>query len=323
MGGPRGAHVCQTGLPQLTRHTRARNTRVHGVERSWLRVYPRMSGVLLAVVKNADGSMSFDNPSPTCFAMECPEQAPLLNGSSDCSLGNQVTSLCQFTCRDGFVNFPASRLENSCILREDGSYGWNAPAPCCALPCPPNAVIDLVIAVDVTGDRRSVKIVQDFAVQLFERFIVSNTDVEVGFTLFNNEVAQSVILFSSFDNIESVKKAIDTIVVGQFRGKPVMHDLYLNSFQDWAGDRADAPNVAIVVVQDALNDPKAIASATKWSNTLREDGTKILAVGAGASPEVLAVITGGDEALTFSSTILGLPSLIEEVSTSLCSNSCS
>jgi len=155
------------------------------------------------------------------------------------------------------------------------------------------------------------------------QFIVSDTDVEVGFTLFNNEVAQSVILFSSFDNIESVKKAIDTIVVGQFRGKPVMHDLYLNSFQDWAGDRADAPNVAIVVVQDALNDPKAIASATKWSNTLREDGTKILAVGAGASPEVLAAITGGDEALTFSSTILGLPSLIEEVSTSLCSNSCS
>lgn len=102
----------------------------------------RLQGV---AVSNCIAGGVWDAALPTCRDVSCPDQGLLEHGEISCTNEWNLQSECSFTCTEPtYELFPSGRRRNVCLPGRT----WNIQKPCCARPCPPWAVMDIVLVLD-------------------------------------------------------------------------------------------------------------------------------------------------------------------------------
>lgn len=290
-------------------------------------VYHDMIGAATSTcVRNDDGTFAFDNPPPTCVAITCEEQGPLENGKKECSGGNLVESRCAFSCDEGYELHPPSSTENVCALSADGStYAWNIPMPCCALPCPPNALVDVVMAVEFSEQSAlEWNMQRDFVSNFVSQFNIGADDALVSVFRYgtqidadtevplNGDAAQMASFLAQNAGLSGAGTSASVLAA--------MEHMLSGSFTLDAGDRPGVPNVAVFVTMGAVADTAAVEMT---SSVMREAGIEVYAVGVGMSDASALVSITGDASRT--ATVVdssGLFNLVDPFTKSICPNPC-
>ncbi|XP_039270723.2 P-selectin-like [Styela clava] len=214
---------------------------------------------------------------PTCVSRPCSNQGDLEFGEISCSNGWNVQSQCTFTCTEpNYQLFPEGRQKNLCLPTQS----WNVPKPCCARPCPPWAVMDIVLVLDSSSSIEPENWVE---LTRFVRGIIRSFRVEpdaANFAIFRfNKVVDEVnqILLNSYPgDVEGLIEAFNRIPYdgsGTWTGNALNHALTV-SLSPENGNRPDVPDFVFVIT-----DGKAGDDVEAPAEALRRSGAKILVLG--------------------------------------------
>ncbi|XP_078493389.1 uncharacterized protein LOC100180379 [Ciona intestinalis] len=126
---------------------------------------------------------AFDTPCiyipdpPTCPPIAAPG-----NGTKTCS--NPDSNLipgteCWFECNSGF--YAEGPTHSTCELSDNKDTATFKPkAPKCKPLCPPNAVLDVVFAIEITTSMSSVLKLKKIAGAVIRKFSIGSTDTKIG-----------------------------------------------------------------------------------------------------------------------------------------------
>ncbi|XP_039257208.2 uncharacterized protein LOC120333884 [Styela clava] len=193
-------------------------------------------------------------------------------GKSDCT-GYAYNDTCTFTCPRG-LRIAGGPSEITCGMDSK----WTNDLPCCDLPCPPYAKVDVILVLDSSSSvgKPSWKELIKFTAALLDRFVIGKRDMRVGVLRYNKRVdRKSEIDMGDYRNLEDLKRKIRKIPYnggGTKTGKALQH-VFDHSIKV-PGNRPGVPDIVIVITDGLASD-----SVKPPADALKRTGAKIYVVG--------------------------------------------
>nr|XP_002129893.1 P-selectin-like isoform X1 [Ciona intestinalis]XP_026692609.1 P-selectin-like isoform X2 [Ciona intestinalis] len=217
----------------------------------------RVGALYSTCVELDDGSVEWDQPTPRCRPITCPDQFPLPHGEMSCTKSNFATSRCNFKCTaEKYQLYPPGVTENHCM----NNSRWNIEKPCCARSCPPFAVMDFVVILDSSssvGSENWMKI-KTFTHQFLSTFILSPEGSQYSVFRYNRnvDINSQILLKDHPTNIEDFIYAFEQIPYdgsGTHTGKAINHavDIVLAPGN---GNRVNARDIVLVITDGKSQD---------------------------------------------------------------------
>ncbi|XP_076799377.1 sushi, von Willebrand factor type A, EGF and pentraxin domain-containing protein 1-like [Clavelina lepadiformis] len=214
----------------------------------------------------------FNNDLPFCRRGECDELEPIANGRVRCSDKNNLNSVCNFRCRNGFILHPPNRTSTVC---DPNTAFWTNPNPCCISSCPANEM-DLVMILDSSGSigAENWEILKSFVQGLINDLEVRFGATKMGLIMYSDVVDPKQQIQLTF-NKDAVLRLVGSL---QWMADETNTGLALRYARKrilgGRQDRKDIPNVVLV-----MTDGKSDDNAAFQANKLREDGAIVYTVG--------------------------------------------
>ncbi|XP_039256621.2 P-selectin-like [Styela clava] len=241
---------------------------------------------------------------PTCLVTPCENQGTLEHGSISCTNSWNIQSTCNFRCEEeGYQLYPAERDSNVCRPNQL----WNVPKPCCARPCPPYAVMDIVLVLDSSSSIGAENWVSltNFVRGIIRSFVVAPDAANFAIFRYNRNVDTETQIFldSHPGDMDALINSFGRIPYdgsGTFTGRALQHALDVSL----AAGRGNRPGVQDIVF--VITDGKAADDVKTPADGLRAMGATMLVLGIEPPRGRLDVgqlqdIAGGDENLVIAS----------------------
>ncbi|XP_078484189.1 matrilin-3-like [Ciona intestinalis] len=194
----------------------------------------------------------------------CPVQATFYHGDMICSNDNREGSVCKFMCtEDVFSVYPDGVDANQCM----GSGVWNITMPCCARPCPPYFLYDMVTIYHTTN------------VQLFDIFsvgaIIKTSTIAIGpeatqsasFYYSDKVNEESVVHFNDYNYNRSLgirlydeRTRPNNSANGKVNTGAAIRWALRHMFNESRGARRNVPKVIVVAIDSNSDDDVTAAS---------------------------------------------------------------
>ncbi|CAK8682038.1 unnamed protein product [Clavelina lepadiformis] len=235
-------------------------------------------GSLYATCVDQDGVRQWDNETPVCEPITCPDEGTFYNGIANCTNGNFAGSVCVYTCNEekDFVLEPPEVTTNQCL----NDSTWSLPRPCCSETCPPQINFDGVIILDSSSSTGAdnFRTMKEFVKLFLDLFDLSANASRVGVFRYNREVdtRTQIHLRDYAGNVRALKRAIDRIPYdgsGTFTGQALRHAR--NDLQE--EDLGSRPGVHDIIL--VITDGRSQDDVSEISQQLREDGTAVIVIG--------------------------------------------
>ncbi|XP_076818239.1 uncharacterized protein LOC143463907 isoform X1 [Clavelina lepadiformis] len=197
---------------------------------------------------------------PHCRRIRCPKTfAPFYHGTYICTEDNMLGSQCSFQC-DSDLNFKLNPPVDFIKCKPDRQWTFS---PCCRLPCPPNAILDIVILLDSSASvgPDNFEIIKSFVLKFVVQFIVRDDAARFSLVLFNREIdTESQILLHDYPN--HLKSILDGITEMSYKssgadrtntGKALNYAANFLLHPD-NGNRNEAKDVLILITDSEPSD---------------------------------------------------------------------
>nr|XP_039254928.1 P-selectin-like [Styela clava] len=236
-------------------------------------------GPLHTVCKEDDeGNMGWnDEIPPVCELITCPKMKDIRFGEVNCSDESNVNSQCSFKCTEEDYSF-SSGMSETIQCRNDST--WSDRAPCCSRPCPPYAIMDLIVVLDSSSSigARSWKIMLNFINNIFELFAVKKDAMNIGLFRYNRYIDSKtqIKLNDCPDNVTELMERVKKIPyngAGTWTGQAMTYALK-SMLHQRNGNRKKIPDVVLVVT-----DGRAQDDVKRPARALRKAGVLTFALG--------------------------------------------
>jgi len=240
-----------------------------------------------------DNDVAWDFVEPICASVQCPVETPVDHGTVECSFDNNVGSVCEHVCKEGFTHYPPDRNVSTCGMNPDGETASfrPRPKPCCVdavrletETCDVLPALDIVVVVDSSSSVKT----ENWAPQMnFVKQVVSIFDVginktRIGVFRYNKLIdSDTEIKLSDATNNEDLLASIDKIPYngsGTRTGQAIQYALDAHLSADY-GNRPDIDDFVIVITDGKSQDDVIVPS-----NALRNSPAMVFAVGVGLKP---------------------------------------
>lgn len=241
-------------------------------------VYPAESRIMIC--KERSGVGIWTSEFPTCRAKGCP---PVNRQHFDisCSQGWSVNSTCLVGCaQPGHELHPHGMDRMTCLP----DLSWSPQIPCCDVPCPTQAKLDILFLVDSSSSIMywNWVRVRNFVVEIIQMFPSGPDGTYFGLMGFDAHVHDDEeILFKDFKDHPTPEAISETIAIMHYGGKgtatgeALLHAVEV-SLHPSNGNRPDVEDIVIIITDGKAN---GYPSVDVGASMLRQRGTKILAVG--------------------------------------------
>ncbi|XP_076822677.1 uncharacterized protein LOC143469029 [Clavelina lepadiformis] len=231
-----------------------------------------------------DGKMArWSGPIPSCQPLSCPE-FKVASAKIKCTNGALTDSTCNVTCLNtNHVIHPHNFTSSTCLPDQT----WSEGIPCCIRVCPPNAPMDMVIALDSSSSIKEEnweKVIK-FVKVLISYFAVGPNATNFAIFRYTTEVDRiNEILLNEFDDQDELLAALDKIPysgIGTRTGVALRH-AYNVSLSPSNGNRAHYRDLVLVITDGQTN---ANDDAVTHAKRLMEFGAIVFVIG--VEPEKL------------------------------------
>lgn len=209
-----------------------------------------------------------------CVVNKCDVKAQsLVNGGKMSCSGYAFGDTCTFSCPEGLK--PAGGPNNITCLE---TSEWSSEPPCCDLPCPPYAKVDLFFVLDSSSSvgKKSWKELIRFTVALLDYFVVGKRDMRVAVLRYNNRVdTKNEIELGDYSSAQDLRQKLRSMPYnghGTKTGKAL--DYFNKHSINVKGNRPGVPDVVVVITDGLSSDNVKIPS-----QKLRAKGCKLYVVG--------------------------------------------
>ncbi|XP_002131969.2 uncharacterized protein LOC100181304 [Ciona intestinalis] len=192
---------------------------------------------------------------PRCERIKCfPETISLHGGMITCSNSNYAFSQCRAECNEsrGFVM--SGEGTKSC--RGDGT--WSEEQACCSRPCPPYAILDLVLIFDSSSSvgRENWKKLMKFCAEIVGSFTIGRDLMRVGAFRYNQRVDTATeVLLGEIDTFDELKTKVHKIPYngsGTRTGNALLHAY--NYSLNAPGNRPNVRDIVLVFTDGVSHD---------------------------------------------------------------------
>nr|XP_009862474.1 matrilin-2 [Ciona intestinalis] len=216
----------------------------------------------------------------------CPPQNQMPHGHITCTDRNQPGSHCTFECTDHEYDvYPAGKNRNHCL--SNGS--WSESPPCCARPCPPYFLADIVTLYHSSNIHAYEHMVR-IAFLSAEQTAIAGDAVKYAGLYYSGEVnMESIVHFNEYNDDKLTMQGLfmQRVIMNNTADRKVntgaaMEFARTHMFNQSNGVRGEVPRILMVITDENSTD-----DVLEPAEKLRAEGVLTYAIGLAEDGKIL------------------------------------